>query len=231
VLTRGQQLPRWLAPAAVGVAATALILYRPAITPDHPWADRRLVPVVLPTVVLLATAAVAYLTRRVREARGQDAGRLAAGAGVLLLTVPAALATAPVAGQRTERGQVAAVRTACAAFGPLDTAVLVDSRAANEWPQVLRGVCRVPSLVVRQRERRPDVEAVQAVSRAITVAGRRPILVSATSADALVQLGATPRQVVSVATTEDQRLLTRRPDGAASLRVDLWTGPVPSTSP
>jgi hypothetical protein len=52
VLTQGQQLPRWLAPAAVGVAATALILYRPAITPDHPWADRRLVPVVLPTVVL-----------------------------------------------------------------------------------------------------------------------------------------------------------------------------------
>jgi hypothetical protein len=231
VLTQGQQLPRWLAPAAVGVAATALILYRPAITPDHPWADRRLVPVVLPTVVLLATAAVAYLTRRLRVARGHDAARVAAGVGVVLLTVPALMATAPVAGQRTERGQVAAVRTACAAFGPLDTAVLVDSRAANEWPQVLRGVCRVPSLVVRQRERRPDVEAVQAVSRAITVAGRRPILVSATSADALVQLGATPRQVVSVATTEDQRLLTRRPDGAASLRVDLWTGPVPSTSP
>jgi hypothetical protein len=33
--------------------------------------------------------------------------------------------------------------------------------------------------------------------------------------------------VVDLATTEDQRLLERRPDGLAPLSVDLWIAPAP----
>lgn len=250
VLRDGRPLPGWLAPALIGVASTALTFYRPGITPDHPWADRRLVPVVLPTVLLLATAALArlrppgapspqgvverarrpHLVAKVRN--GGVAGGVAMGVagpvlGIAMLLAPAALATWPVATQRTERGEIAAVRRACAAFGPLDTAVLVDSRAGNEWTQVLRGVCGVPSLVIRE----PDLATVTAVARAIQRAGRRPVLVSAGSAQALVTLGASPRQVVALRTSEDQHLLTRRPDGAAPLAVDLWLGPVSSGAP
>ena len=243
VLRDGQPLPGWLAPAVVGVASTALTLYRPGITPDHPWADRRLVSVVLPAVLLLATAALAHppfpalaslsavkrplnphLVRQVRVVVG-----VVAGVGLLL--GPAAWATWPVAGQRTERGQVEAVRRACAAFGPLDTAILVDSRAANEWPQVLRGVCGVPSLVLRPQKGRLDATAVRQVAAAISAAGRRPVLVTAESPDPIAALGLTPRQVVQVETIEDQRLLKRRPAGSALLDVDLWLGPVSSGSP
>ena len=150
--------------------------------------------------------------------------------GVGLLLGPAAWATWPVAGQRTERGQVEAVRRACAAFGPLDTAILVDSRAANEWPQVLRGVCEVPSLVIRPQKGKLDATAVRQVAAAISAAGRRPVLVTAESPDPIAALGLTPRQVVQVETIEDQRLLKRRPAGSALLDVDLWLGPVSSGS-
>jgi len=237
VLRDGFELPPWLAPAVVGVASCALTFYRPGITPDHPWADRRLVPVVLPVVVLLATSALASLgaSRKapwghlVKQVRG--IGVVIAVVGVGLLAVPAALATWPVAGQRTERGEVAALGRACAAFGALDTAVLVDGRAANEWPQVLRGVCGVPSVVVRQRSGQPDAGTVRAVAAAVTAAGRRPVLVSAESAQVLSGLGVTPRRVLGLRTVEDQRLLTRRPDGGAALDIDLWLGPVFSGPP
>lgn len=237
VLRDGVELPPWLAPAVVGVASCALTFYRPGITPDHPWADRRLVPVVLPVVVLLATSALASLgaSRKapwghvVKHVRG--IGVAIAVVGVGLLVVPAALATWPVAGQRTERGEVAALGRACAAFGALDTAVLVDGRAANEWPQVLRGVCGVPSVVVRQRSGQPDAGTVRTVAAAVTAAGRRPVLVSAESAQVLSGLGVTPRRVLGLRTVEDQRLLTRRPDGGAALDIDLWLGPVFSGPP
>lgn len=237
VVRDGRRLPAWFGPALVGTASTALTLYRPGITPDHPWADRRLVPVVLPAVVLLAVAALAFLVRQAAPRLTGDRRLLpvAATTGSLLLVLPVAAATLPVATQRTERGEVGAVRAACDALAPGDTAVLVDSRAANEWTQVLRGVCGTPSVVVRPLRAggvsRPDVGTVRAVATAVTAAGRRPVLVAAESAQALTTLGVTPTQVVSLSTTEDQRLLTRRPGGSAALRVDLWLGPVSSTAP
>lgn len=230
VLRDGLSLPPWLAPAVVGVASTALTLYRPGITPDHPWADRRLVPVVLPVVLLLATAALASLGATLSPVRRHRVTPVV-GLGALLLVVPAGLATWPVAGQRTERGEVAAVARACAAFGPRDTAVLVDSRAANEWPQVLRGVCGVPSVVVRARSGSPDVGAVRAVVAAVGATGRQAVLVAAQGPQPLRELGASPRQVVRLSTVEDQRLLTRRPAGDAALAIDLWLGPVSSAPP
>ena len=48
------------------------------------------------------------------------------------------------------------------------------------------------------------------------------------SPDPLVALGASPRQVVDLHTREDQRLLERRPDGLASLAVQLWIAPAPA---
>ncbi|HVQ90963.1 MAG TPA: hypothetical protein VMU51_07990, partial [Mycobacteriales bacterium] len=68
---------RWALALPLPLASAALVLYRPAITPDHPWADRRLVPTVLPTATLLAVAAVAALTRAARHwATQQQAARL-----------------------------------------------------------------------------------------------------------------------------------------------------------
>lgn len=221
-----EPLPAWAAVAVMAVGSTVLTLYRPGITPDHPWADRRLVPVVLPTLVLLAVGALAVGWRWWPARWPRWAGGVVAAVGVALVLVPTLRATWAVAGQRTERGEVAAVRRACAAFGPGDSAILLDSRAANEWTQVLRGVCAVPTVVVHATAAQPaDRATVLAVARAIAARGRRPVLVAAESPEAVRRLGATPTHVVHLTTTEDQRLLTRRPGGAATLSVDLWLAP------
>ncbi len=227
-----EPLPAWAPVALVAVGSVVLTLYRPGITPDHPWADRRLVPVVLPAVVLLSVgAARALWVVLQRRLPGRGVPGVVARAGVALVAVgglvaPAAAATLPVAAQRTERGEVSVVNQACDAFAPSDTAILVDSRAANEWPQVLRGVCDVPTVVVRSSAAEPaDAATVLAVARAVVAAGRRPVVVSAGSAEAVARLGAAPEHVVHLRTVEDQRLLTRRPDGGAALDVDLWVAP------
>ncbi|GAB7192221.1 hypothetical protein NUM3379_29300 [Kineococcus sp. NUM-3379] len=240
----GAPLPPWVGPFTVAAGSVLLTLYRPGITPDHPWADRRLVPVVLPAVVLLATAGLAVAVAWVRaKARAGERGRVVGGAAAagaaLLLLVPAAVATAPVAGLRTEAGQLAAVRAACASFAPGDVALAVDARARNEWPQVLRGVCGVPtaSVVVRtsvgpegSAEAVAQVrEAAHRAAERIRAAGRRPVLVAHDPAS-LERLGvaaSSVRQAVRISTTEDERVLTERPDGAQRLDVNLWTAEVP----
>ncbi|WP_432495565.1 hypothetical protein [Kineococcus gypseus] len=254
-------LPGWTGPFLVAVGSALLTLYRPGITPDHPWADRRFVPLVLPAVVLLATAALAAAVRAVAARLPRPAGparparpalpALVAAAGALVLLVPAALATAPLAGQRTERGQLAAVREACASFEDGDVALAVDERSRNEWPQVLRGTCSVPSasLVVPTAQGRPGTlehlaalrEVVQRQAARVRAAGGRPVLVAAggrlAATDTLRALGVEqPVTVARVRTTEDQRLLTRRPDGAQRIVVELVTGvapeaPAPSRAP
>jgi hypothetical protein len=227
VLT-GERASAWLGPWAVAVGSTVLTLYRPGITPDHPWADRRLVPVVLPALLLLATGVVAWVVRRARRRWPLPWLVLVGVLGPAAVLVPPALASSSFLAPRTERGEVAAVERACTAFEPVDTAVLLDSRAANEWTQVLRGVCGVPSLVLRVPRGQPvPTAALDPVVQAVRDAGRRPVLVTAESPDPLRSLGAEPRQVVDLRTTEDQRFLVRRPDGLAALSVELWIAPAP----
>ncbi|WP_432494172.1 hypothetical protein [Kineococcus auxinigenes] len=240
-------LPAWAAPFVVAVGSTLLTLYRPGITPDHPWADRRFVPLVLPAVVLLATAAVAWAVRTLpaavsRVLPGRGAGTVLAAVGAVLLLVPAALATAPLAGQRTERGQLAAVAEACASFREGDVALAVDPRSRNEWPQVLRGTCSVPtaSIVVPTAQGRPGTEeyldvlraAVQRQAQRVRDAGGRPVLVAAggdlAAADTLRALGVQePTTVARVRTSEDERVLVERPDGGQAITVELVTGVAP----
>jgi len=270
-------LPGWTAPYVVATGSLLLTLYRPGITPDHPWADRRFVPLVLPAVVLLATAAVAWGVRELpgrvarvlpgetraegtevtvtivpgepaRETRtvltrtGPAVPAVLAAVGGLVLLLPAVLATAPLAGQRTERGEVAAVARACASFAPGDVALAVDARSRNEWPQVLRGTCDVPSasIVVATAVGRPGTPQYAAALRAavereaarVRAAGGRPLLVAAggdaAPQETLTALGGTDvRRVTHVRTPEDQRVLTTRPDGAQVIDVELWTAVAP----
>ena len=168
VLSRGP-LPVWLLPVVVGLAVTVVSLYRPAITPDHPWADRRYVTVTYPFVVLTATAALARLAGR-RQAPGPGSAPGAASApgatsdpapasrsrparqalaGVLAAAalVPTALSTLPLATARTEVGQVAGTEAVCdalAAAGPRPALLTVGFRARVEWAPVVRARCGVP---------------------------------------------------------------------------------------
>ena len=222
-----RDLPNWLGPALIGVGSTALTLYRPGITPDHPWADRRLV-IALPTVVLLVVAVAAVVSRW--STRRLPFAVMAAGsvATSVALLVPAALATWPHASERVEAGELAAVDRVCAAFGPGDVALMADSRAANEWPQVLRGYCGVPALSTTARLRSDDAalaSAMATIEEEVGKGGRRLVLVGADSRETLTRLGvADPRLAVDVTVREDARLLERRPDHLVSLPVQVWLG-------
>ena len=228
---RREDVPGWLGPAVVAFGSTVLTLYRPGITPDHPWADRRLVPVVLPAVVIAATAAVAWLTPSARDlVRGRGAAprtvlaaRAVAVAGVVAVVLPALLATWPVATDRTERGQLAAVRTVCRSLGPRDAVLVLDNRGRNEWPQVIRGVCDRPVAVIAAWRESDEAAAATRIAGRIAAAGYRPVLLETTDPARLAALGLDPVHIVSLRTTEDQRLLVRRPDGVAGLTVEVWT--------
>jgi hypothetical protein len=227
-------IPRWAGPAAIGLAATVLTLYRPGITPDHPWADRRFVPLVLPTIVIAAGAAVAVAVRFARRRWPASLLVVVILTAVVVMLVPPALATAPVASESTERGEPAAVRRVCDQLEPGDVVLAVDSRGANEWPQVVRGVCGVPAASIKvaadpAQDPAPALAAIDRISRRIATTDHRTVLLAATAAGAqlLDDLDLRPEPVVDVDTTEDQRYLTRAPDGVTPLAVQVWIGTMP----
>ena len=227
VWTDGRDLPPWAGPLLVGLGSSVLTWYRPGITPDHPWADRRLI-IALPTVVLLVVTAVAVSTR---WSRRRMPAPVLVGTGVLaalVLLVPTALATWPHATERVERGELAAVEQVCRAFRPGDVALMVDSRAANEWPQVLRGQCGVAALSTTSALRRDQPALSAAVARvnaAVQARGARLVLLSADSDAALGALGASEvDQVLDTRVREDARLLERRPDHLVELPLQVWLG-------
>jgi hypothetical protein len=222
----GRELPSWLGPALVGVGSTVLTLYRPGITPDHPWADRRLV-IALPTVVLLVVAVAAVVSRWSTPRLPLAVMAVGSTAVALALLVPAGLATWPHATERVEHGELAAVDRVCAAFQPGDVALMVDSRSANEWPQVLRGYCGVPALSTTSGLRNDKAALRSAVARieaAVSSSGKRLVLVAADTPQVLTDLGAQPQRAVDVVVREDPRLLERRPDGLVRLPIQVWLG-------
>ncbi|MDF2093131.1 hypothetical protein P0Y31_12325 [Knoellia sp. 3-2P3] len=226
--TAGRDLQPWVGPLLVGLGSSVLTWYRPGITPDHPWADRRLV-IALPTVILLVVAAAAVCTRW--SARRMPAPVLVATSAlaVLALLVPTALATWPHATERVEKGELAAVEQVCRSFRPGDVALMVDSRAANEWPQVLRGQCGVSALSTTgalRKDREALADAVTRVSRAVEDRGMRLVLLGADSDEGVRSLSSGEvEKVLDTTVLEDPRLLERRPDHLVTLPLQVWLAP------
>lgn len=223
----GRPLRAWTAPLLVGALSSVLTWYRPGITPDHPWADRRLL-IALPFVVLLVTAAAAVLTRW--STRRMPLPVMVASSAVtsLVLLVPTALATWPHAGEHVERGELAAVRRVCAALSPHDVVLTVDARAVNEWPQVVRGMCGVPALSTTFALRNDPAAltvAVREVSRAVASHGGHLVMLAADSPAVLKTVGAQGiMTAVDTTVLEDPRLLERRPDHLVPLPIRVWLG-------
>ena len=123
----------WVLPLATFGWIIVTVLYRPDIIPQQPWASRRLVPGVLPGLILLAIWGGSWL---ISWARRHDYGLVASAAVPVCaaaLVVPAAITTfglgartgGPVgirlaadgwARTATESGEVAAVGQMCAAL-------------------------------------------------------------------------------------------------------------------
>lgn len=210
-LLRGRD-PAWWGLWLAGVGTTVQVLARPGITPDHPWADRRFAHLVVTTVALLAAYAARELLRTARPRLPARALYPAAVMSAAVVLLPVAAGSADLAPLRTEVGELAALRRGCAAFAPGEVALMVDGRAAREWPQGLRG-CGVPAAVVVPGGLGQAVEAARR-------AGSSPVLVGAEGPVRLA--GWSTQHVVDAVVREDDRVLTRRPTRTVPLDVDLW---------
>jgi hypothetical protein len=231
---RGERLPVWTGPYLVGLASVLLTWARPGITPDHPWADRRLF-IVLPFVVVCVVMAAAWLTRWSTRRMSPAVLVVASVGTACVLLGPEAMATLPHARERVELGSLEATRSVCRALEPGDVALMVDARAANEWPQVVRGTCGVPALSLTAAVRKSDTlraRAVEAVAGAVSRSGHHLVLLAAESPDVLTLPAGSaarvgpPVEAVDVLVREDARLLERRPDSTVALPLQVWLAPV-----
>ncbi len=210
-------------------------LWKPGIVADQPWASRRLVPVVLPGLVLFAVWTCAWLVRRAR-ARGAGPigqGAVAAFCGAALL-LPAAvtnfglgLGRAPHGGiriiadglafKRTDTGEIAVVDQLCRSIGPRAAVVIVDPLTADRFTQIVRGMCGVPAA----RMNAPAGPAVAQVIAGIQRAGRRPLLLAANAAQ-LAPYGGRVQRVVYRATRQDEHRLTQPPTTTWRILYQVW---------
>jgi hypothetical protein len=131
-----------LVPLVALVAGTgALYWWSANIRPDHVWATRRFLPVVLPGLVVLACVAVSWVLQHLDSARVRSAVALVAGAAIV---VPPLLVTLPAPLMARQRAVVDVVEEACALLGD-DAAVLVVGGIDRlVLPQALRSWCAVP---------------------------------------------------------------------------------------
>ncbi len=225
-------VPAWLPALVVASGSTLLTLLRPGITPDHPWADRRLL-VALPLVVVLDVVAADWLAARVRVRGRSSVGRGLAGLLVLAVGAPAVVATWPHRAERIERGSLGVAEAVCDVLEPGDMVLLVDSRAANEWPQVVRGMCGVPALAVTTAVRKdPGALAalVDTVDEAVSGTGGRLVLLAADSAEAIDGLGVPAQPIADIVVREDQHALEAPPLGTDRLPTRVWLARVGASS-
>ncbi|MGW0073416.1 hypothetical protein ACWDUI_38895, partial [Streptosporangium sandarakinum] len=221
----------WLLPLAVIGWTTVTTLYRPAITPDHPWAARRLVPVVLPGLIVLAVWGLRWARDKIRRmGYGPAAQRSLTVVGAALLVVPAAVTSIGTAFTPVERGERAAVEAMCAALPERASVLIVERVTGDRLTQVVRGACGVPAARVALlwgSDVAGKTDVLRLASR-IRAAGRVPVLL-AVKGSQLTRYGE-PVQVMALRTRQDERSLVSPPDGTWSTAIDAWMT-VPAENP
>lgn len=213
----------WLPVLLVYLCTSVLTLLRPGITPDHPWADRRLVVEVMPCVALLATwttgALGRWAVRRLRPA-GVAPDRMArllpvglVVAVVLSFVIPMGVALTPVSVQRTEQGELAAIDRVCSVLRPNDTVLLIDP----QWMPVIRSQCGLPVAQLLD----PSAATVTLAAASIMSVGRTPV-VAGSQLDSPVALDLDTSVVIDLTTREDDKQLVHRPDTTVPLFLQFW---------
>ncbi|TMR15849.1 hypothetical protein ETD86_26220 [Nonomuraea turkmeniaca] len=202
----------WLLPLAVVGWTTVTTLLRPEITPDHPWAARRLVPIVIPGLILLAT----YTLSRLRTTRWW-----VTAAAALVVLVPPAVTSIGTAFTPVERGEAAAVEAMCADIPPNASVLIVERVTGDRFTQLIRGMCDRPAAeVVRNgADTAPEADVRRLIDR-IRAAGRVPVVLAAEAAQ--VAPYGPAEQVMTLVTRQDERSLLDAPNGTWTLRVNVW---------
>jgi len=206
------EAPVWVLPLLTFSWAIVWFLVRPAITAHQPYASRRLVPTVLPGLILLAVWLAAWLGKRARVVhlvsvpgylkRSPRAFVIACSAGAIFLPPMIGNFGLSLSGsdglalQRAYVGELAAVDKICAAIPSNSSVLIADFMLNYQWAENVRGTCGVPVAAVptvvpganTAPGWNPSPAGLVADVRAIERAGRHPIVLAAT-AEELAPLG------------------------------------------
>jgi hypothetical protein len=241
------EAPVWALPLLTFSWAIVWFLLRPAITPHQPYASRRLVPAVLPGVILLAVWLSSWLAQRSRVIhlvnvpdylkRSPRAFVIACCAGAIFLPPMIGNFGLSLTGsdglalQRAYVGEVAAVDKVCAAIPPNSSVLLADFMLNWQWAENFRGTCDVPvaavQTVVPGANTAPgwnaSPSAMLADVRAIQKAGRHPVVLAAT-ADELSQLGnGSVNLVMAQDTSIDEHVIFGTPRNTLPQRFTVYS--------
>jgi hypothetical protein len=238
------QAPAWTLPFMTFAWTIVTFLYQPAITPDQPWASRRLVPAVLPGFILLAVWASAWLTSWLREHgfAGVPSAGLAGccAAALVLLTAmttfglgvknggPAGLRPTAkgLAFKTTYAGELGAVDQLCAAIPAGSPVVFIDGALADRFTEAVRGMCGDPAARATTTIWAPSVTSVRQVVRGIQRTGRRPVLLAASASEFQPYRGlpyrGLVRKVMTLSTTMDDSTLMGPPRNTVPLYSNIW---------
>ena len=228
------QAPAWTLPLLTFAWTITTFLYRPAITPDQPWASRTLVPAVLPGFILLAVWASAWLVGWLKQ-HGY-AGVPSIGSGIVLavaLVLPASMTTfglgvktgGPLgitltsdglAFKTTYGGELGAVYGMCAAIPKGSSVVIIDGPVADRLAETVRGMCGDATARVM-----PSVPVVRSIVQDIQQAGRRPVLLAAEASELTPYRGLV-RNVMALSTTMDSSTLIGPPRTTVPLKLSVW---------
>ncbi len=235
----------WGLPYLIVGWSAVTVLWDPAVVASQPVASRRLVPVVLPGLILLGLWASTRLKARAAELGARRVTAAIAGACcVLAMAIPAFVTSVNpglaarasvsprspglsklisrlqfrgVGASATYGGSLAAVTRLCSAIGPSASVVFVDTATAQEFSQVVRGMCGQPAASAAGA----STATLEEVVTAIEQAGRRPVLLGA-SRSRLSLFGIVPHVVLSLQTSSDPAVLTGPPATTWPVRYTVW---------
>ena len=230
----------WALPLMIAIWVIVTVLWRPAVAPDQPWASRRLVPFVLPGLILAAIWAATWLKDQAAQlGRTRLTEGIVATCCVASLVIPTALTTLDLgvtkqngltahgmAVRKIGVGELTAVNGLCAAIGPNASVVILDSLTADRFAQVIRGICGDPAAVLTS----PTKARTGHVVLGIQGAGRRPILLAQQPTE-LTGWGVPPREVVNLLTTQEAHNLTSPPTRTWGIHYTVWMVDAGATSP
>ncbi len=240
----------WGLPLVIVAWSVVTVLWDPSVVPWQPMASRRLVPVVLPGLVLFGVWMSSWLTSRASAFGASRAALTVVGACcVLALAVPPLVTTLNpglpkpagsssaaatgvkltsrvqlrgVGASATYGGSIAAAAALCAAIGPSASVLVTQASTAATYAPVIRGMCGQPvALVVPAPSAAAFAAELGQAVRSVEQAGRRPVLLGPTRSS-VSRPGARPQQAVALRTSGDAESLTGAPVSTWPVSYAAW---------
>jgi hypothetical protein len=225
------EAPVWALPLMTFGWAMVWFLLRPAITPHQPYASRRLVPDVLPGLILLAVWLAAWLARNSRVVhlvnvpdflkRSPRTFVIACCAGAVFLPPMIGNFGLSLTGsdglalQRTYVGELAAMDKLCQSIPKGTSVLIVDNIMMQEFGQPIRGMCDVPvagAVTTPAGSNTVTDATILADVRAIENSGHTPLVLGVTSSELEPLLGkGTVKLILDQHTTIDEHDMSGTP--------------------